>query len=95
MERIDLTTTIWRKVSRYRETFRGLSPWRVGPSQVTHTPIYHRPLSWYVMALRAAGFVVTALDEPEPNDEFVTEEPQGSWIAQIPLHCVIEARKER
>jgi SAM-dependent methyltransferase len=95
VERIDLTTTIWRKVSRYREFFMGLCPWRVGPSQIVHTPAYHRPLSWYFHSFRAAGFVVTMLAEPEPADEFVADEPQGRWIALIPLHCVIEARRDR
>lgn len=86
--------TLWRKVSRYREAFQGWVFWRVGPEEVWQTPGYHRPLSWYVRALRAAGFVVTALEEPEPTEEFLREEsPQGPWISQIPLHCVLEARK--
>jgi GrpB-like predicted nucleotidyltransferase (UPF0157 family) len=33
------------------------------------------------------------LEEPEPTEEFLANSPQGPWIAEIPLHCVIEAWK--
>ena len=95
VERTDFTTTTWRKVSRYCGIFEGSVPWSVGPNEFMHTPVYHRPLSWYVRALRAAGFVILGLEEPEPTEEFLAGAPQGQWIAQIPLHCVIEARKDR
>jgi SAM-dependent methyltransferase len=94
IERMDFTTTVWRKVSRYRERLAGRVPWRAGEEHVGHTPAYHRPLSWYVRTLRAAGFVVTAFEEPEPTEEFLAGSPSGPWIAEIPLHCVIEARKD-
>jgi len=94
VERMDFTTSVWRKVSRYRELFEGVCPWHGPSGQLLHTPIYHRPLSWYVRSLRAAGFVVTALEEPEPTEEFAVGSPQAPWIAQIPLHCAIEARKD-
>ena len=32
-------------------------------------------------------------EEPEPTEEFMAEDPQGAWIEQIPLQCVIEAYK--
>ncbi|HLW48195.1 MAG TPA: class I SAM-dependent methyltransferase [bacterium] len=94
IERIDFTTTVWRKVSRYRECFAGRVPWHDGADHVGHTPAYHRPLSWYVRALRAAEFVLTALEEPEPTGEFLAASSSGPWIAEIPLHCVIEARRD-
>lgn len=94
IERMDFTTTVWRKVSRYREQFAGACPWRSGETDIAHTPAYHRPLSWYIRTLRGAGFVLTAFDEPEPTEEFLAGSPSGPWIAQIPLHCVIEARKD-
>lgn len=94
IERMDFTTTIWRKVRRYRESFAGQVPWRAGEDHVANTPAYHRPLSWYVRTLRTAGFVVTALEEPEPTEEFLAGSPAGPWIAEIPLHCVIEAQRE-
>ncbi|MFQ5838925.1 MAG: class I SAM-dependent methyltransferase [Thermoplasmata archaeon] len=93
IETVGLTTTVWRKVSRYREPFKDWIPWQVGPDQVYETAAYHRPLSWYFRTLRDCGFVVTGLEEPAPTEEFIAGSPQGPWIAQIPLHCVIEARK--
>ena len=54
---------------------------------------YHRPLSWYFRTLRASGMVVAALEEPEPTEELLENSEQGPWIAEIPLHCVIEAWK--
>jgi ubiquinone/menaquinone biosynthesis C-methylase UbiE len=95
IERMDFTTTIWRKVSRYRERFAGRVPWRDGEGPiVAYTTAYHRPLSWYVRTLREAGFVIIALEEPEPTEEFVAASPSGTLIAAIPLHCVIEARRD-
>jgi ubiquinone/menaquinone biosynthesis C-methylase UbiE len=95
IERADFTTTIWRKVRRYRELSAGQVPWRAGDDHIAYTPAYHRPLSWYFRTFRDAGFVITAFDEPEPTDEFLAGSPSGPWIAEIPLHCVIEARKDQ
>ena len=50
---------------------------------------------WYFRTLRAAGMVVAAFEEPEPTEEFLASSEQGSWIAEIPLHCVLEAWKVR
>jgi ubiquinone/menaquinone biosynthesis C-methylase UbiE len=95
VERMDFTTTVWRKVSRYRQHLAGRVPWRGGDDHIIgHTPAYHRPLSWYVGTLRETGFVITAFEEPEPTEEFLAASSSGAWIAEIPLHCVIEARKE-
>jgi SAM-dependent methyltransferase len=95
IERFYPTTTIWRKMSHYRELAMDEMPWPQVPGQVVYTRAYHRPLSWYFRTLRAAGLVVAAFEEPEPTAEFLANEPQGSWIAEIPLHCVIEAWKVR
>ncbi len=86
VERLNYTTTVWRKVSRYREVFGDAVPWNDW-----HIASYHRPLSWYVRTLRAAGFVLTAFEEPEPTAEFLADSPIGPWIAEMPQHCVIEA----
>jgi ubiquinone/menaquinone biosynthesis C-methylase UbiE len=95
IERMEFTTTVWRKVSRYREQLAGEVPWRGGDDRIVgHTPAYHRPLSWYVRTLRHARFVITAFEEPAPTEEFLAGSPSAAWIAEIPLHCVIEARKE-
>lgn len=87
------TTTIWRKMSHYREMAVGEVPWQSVAGQVVYTHAYHRPLSWYVRILRASDLFVAALEEPEPTEEFLTGSPQGPWIAEIPMHCVIEAWK--
>jgi ubiquinone/menaquinone biosynthesis C-methylase UbiE len=88
-------TTVWRKMSRYREITVGDVPWMKVPDQVVYTHAYHRPLFWYFRTLRAAGLVVAALEEPEPTEEFLASSKQGPWIAEIPMHCVIEAWKVR
>lgn len=93
IERIYPRTTIWRKMSHYREVAFDDFPWLRVPGQVVYTRAYHRPLSWYFRVLRAASLVVAALEEPEPTEEFMASEEQGPWIVEIPLHCVIEAWK--
>jgi ubiquinone/menaquinone biosynthesis C-methylase UbiE len=94
VEKVGPNRTVWRKIRRYREPFEHTFYWRLDPDHpddLTYTPAYHRPLSWYVRALRAAGFVITALEEPEPTAEFLAHDDEGALIAEIPLHCVIEA----
>lgn len=93
VERIGFETTVFRKVSRYRRVFEHWITWRGEAGQHWQTLAYHRPLSWYFRALRSAGFVVSAFEEPEPTEEFMAEDPAGAWIEQIPLQCVIEAYK--
>ena len=86
-------TTVWRKMSRYREIEMADTPWEPAPNQTVYTRSYHRPLSWYVRALRDAGMLLAALEEPRPTEELLAKSPQGHWITEIPLHCVIEALK--
>jgi ubiquinone/menaquinone biosynthesis C-methylase UbiE len=93
IEYIYPTTTIWRKMSRYREITVDDLPWLRVPGNVVNTRAFHRPLSWYVRTLRASGLVVAALEEPEPTEELLAKSEQGPWIAEIPLHCLIEAWK--
>ncbi len=94
IEYIYPTTTIWRKISRYREIAVDDLPWRKVPAKVVITPSYHRPLSWYFRTLRSSGMVVAAFEEPEPTEELLlTNDMQAPWIAEIPLHCVFEAWK--
>ena len=93
IENIYPNTTIWRKVSHYREIAVADLPWKRIHGEMVYTHAYHRPLSWYFRTLRASGLVVAALEEPEPTEEFLANSPQGTWIAEIPLHCVIEAWK--
>ncbi len=91
-ERFFSGTKAWRKIEHYRRPLVDDIPWDVGGRTIT-TPGYHRPLSWYARALREAGLLIRALEEPEPTKEFLDASPQGSYMAEIPLHLVIEAVK--
>jgi SAM-dependent methyltransferase len=93
VEKTGFQDTVSREIRRYRDLSEFACLWRVGAGDFRRTPIYHRPLSWYVRALRAAGLAVVALEEPAPTAEFLARDDQGSYIAQIPLHLVIEAIK--
>jgi SAM-dependent methyltransferase len=94
-ERYAYETRVFRKVGRYRELFEHRAEWRPRGRQekVLETPYYHRPLSWYFRALRAAGLAVVAFKEPEPTDEFMAEASLGPYLREVPLHCVVEARR--
>lgn len=85
--------TTWRKMNRYREIAVDEVPWLTIEGQTVSTLTYHRPLSWYFRTLRTNGLFVAALEEPEPTEEFLARSEQGYWIAEIPLHCVLEAWK--
>jgi ubiquinone/menaquinone biosynthesis C-methylase UbiE len=75
IEQISPTTTIWRKMSHYREMTVAEVPWLRVADQVVHTHAYHRPLSWYIRTLHTCGLVVTAFEEPEPTEEFLAASP--------------------
>jgi len=98
VEHAPYVTTRWRKVSRYRAVFDVPFTWKLpsGEEVVTHS--YHRPLSWYFRTLREAGFVVLGLEEPTPTPEFTAGEASDAWpdtplLEQVPLHCILDARK--
>jgi ubiquinone/menaquinone biosynthesis C-methylase UbiE len=93
VERQNYEDTVWRKVRRYREPYEEDVPWRLDDGRFARTRGYHRPLSWYVSVLASAGFRVDAFEEPAPGPDMLRESPQGKWIAEIPLHCVIGAVK--
>jgi ubiquinone/menaquinone biosynthesis C-methylase UbiE len=86
--------TIYRKVTGYREPHSDLYGWDLPDGRTARTRGYHRPLSWYAQELHAAGFVILNLTEPSPTPEFVGRRVMKEWIEQIPLHLVIEARRE-
>lgn len=93
IERMGPETTVWRKIRRYAEPFKGRVHWRGPDREIIYTASYHRPLSWYVRALRSAGLVLTALEEPQPGAEFIAQREDGAWMADVPLHCLVEAHK--
>lgn len=92
VEKTGRMITVFRKVSRYREPFQDAFHWTV-EGTVMHTPFYHRPLSWYFRALAGAGMAVSALEEPAPEPEMLQADNEGAWIAEIPLQCIIDARR--
>jgi ubiquinone/menaquinone biosynthesis C-methylase UbiE len=88
-----LTTTVWRKVSRYRDERRKSVPWDVTEEHRTEwTDAYQRTLSTYARHLRAAGLAITRMEEPVPLPEALRKSPQAAYIAEIPLHLVVEAK---
>ncbi len=92
IEHMEPERTVWRKVSGYAQPFTGMIYWRID-GELVYTKSYHRPLSWYVRALHVAGLVVTALEEPQPPGDFLAADPEGAWMRDVPLHCLIEARR--
>lgn len=83
--------TVYRKVRGYREERASRVPWRVGPRSVVWTESYHRTLSTYSRYLREAGLAIARIEEPSPLPPMLQESPQGRYIAEIPLHLVVEA----
>ncbi|MFZ0831080.1 MAG: class I SAM-dependent methyltransferase [Thermoplasmata archaeon] len=94
---VDVSTappTVFRKVAGYREPHSDTYAWALPDGHTVRTIGYHRPLSWYVKELRSAGFVIVDADEPSPLPGFGSARYQREWVEQIPLHLVIEARRE-
>jgi SAM-dependent methyltransferase len=87
-------TTVYRKVTNYRRPHSDRYVWPRDASVEAVTTGYHRPLSWYAHALRAGGWSIIDLDEPAPLPEFVGRRVQKAWLDEIPLHLVVEARRE-
>jgi len=83
--------TVWRKVSGYRDEGKRLVPWFVSPTRTAWTAAYHRTLSTYSRLLRDAGFTIRRMEEPTPEPEMLEQSPQGRYIAEIPLHLIVEA----
>ncbi len=88
----DGKTSVWRKVRRYREIFAGPIGWS---NKDFYTLTYHRPLQWYFRALHSAGLCVTAFEEPSPTERMLQEDDEAVYVQQIPVQCVMEARKWR
>jgi SAM-dependent methyltransferase len=92
-------TLVYRKVKGYRKQFMGKIPWSLGEDRWMFTRSFHRPLNWYARTLYSNCLAIIALEEPEPNREFVKEEQKkpgdldGAGFLEVPLHLVIEAIK--
>jgi len=83
--------TVWRKVTGYRHEGKRPIPWPVAPDRTVWTDSFHRTLTTYSRYLREVGFVIRRLEEPVPRPEMLEGSPQGRYIAEIPLHLVVEA----
>ena len=82
---------IWRKVHRYREERSVRVPWPIARNETGWTTSYHRTLATYSRLLRDAGLAITRLEEPAPDAEVLAKSPQGPYLAEIPLHLIVEA----
>jgi SAM-dependent methyltransferase len=83
---------VWRKVRQYRHERTVRVPWKISEEETGYTSAYHRTLATYARILREAGLAIVRLEEPFPLPEMILESPQGRFIAEIPLHLVVEAR---
>jgi SAM-dependent methyltransferase len=83
--------TVWRKVRGYRDEGKRPIPWAVPEGRTVWTDAFHRTLSTYSGDLRDSGFVISRLEEPRPLPEMLEGSPQGRYIAEVPLHLVVEA----
>lgn len=83
---------VWRKVRKYRDERTVRVPWKISEEETGYTLAYHRTLATYARILREAGLAIVRLEEPSPLPEMIRGSPQGRFIAEIPLHLVVEAR---
>lgn len=86
--------TVFRKVAGYNLPHSDTYPWPLPDGSSVRTVGYHRSLAWYAKHLRSAGFAIVDMEEPSPQPGFGSSRVQREWVEQIPLHLVIEARRE-
>jgi SAM-dependent methyltransferase len=91
IERPPYVEIISRKVHEYRRERPVRVAWKISETETAYTTSYHRTLATYSRYLRDAGLAILRLAEPAPKPELLRKSPQGRFIAQIPLHLVIEA----
>lgn len=87
------TTVVSRKVRRYREPYEEPASCKVGDGAFQESPGFPRPHSWYVTALGDAGLVVERFEAPAPRPEMFDGRPQAPFVAEVPLHRVLGARR--
>jgi ubiquinone/menaquinone biosynthesis C-methylase UbiE len=86
--------TVYRKVTAYQVLHSDIYDWPLPDGRTVRTIGYHRPLAWYAKELRRAGFVIVDLEEPSPAPEYVAKLVPREWMEQIPMHLIVEARRE-
>jgi SAM-dependent methyltransferase len=85
---------IYRKVTDYQRPHSDRFTWNLAPGEVAQTTGHHRPLGWYAHALRDTGWVIVDRVEPRPTDEYFGNRVQRAWLEEIPMHLVVNARRE-
>jgi len=83
--------SVARKVEGYRHERPVRVAWKISETEMGYTTSYHRTLATYSRYLRDSGLAITRLEEPSPKSEVVRKSSQGPYIAEIPLHLVVEA----
>lgn len=91
VERRPYEESIARKIEGYRRERPVRVPWKISETEMAYTTSYHRTLATYSRYLHDAGLTILRMDEPSPKPELMRRSPQGRFIAEIPLHLVIEA----
>jgi ubiquinone/menaquinone biosynthesis C-methylase UbiE len=88
------TWAVFRKVTAYRQPHEDRYAWNLKDGRTAYTSGHHRPLSWYVKELHRDGFAIVDLEEPSPGPDYGIQKVRQEWLEQIPLHLVVEARRE-
>ncbi len=83
----------YRRIRAYRRPFSEDILWKLENNERKFTKSYHRPLNWYGRILSSKGLAITALEEPEPTEEFLEKEEDSPGFIEVPLHLVFEAIK--
>ena len=91
VERRPYRETVARRVEGYRNERPVRVAWKLSDREMGYTTSYHRTLATYASYLRHAGLAILRLAEPAPEPELIRKSSQGPYIAEIPLHLVVEA----
>jgi ubiquinone/menaquinone biosynthesis C-methylase UbiE len=91
VERHPYHESVARKVEGYRRERPVRVAWKVSETEMAYTTSYHRTLATYSRHLYDVGLAILRMVEPAPKPEILRKSSQGPFIAEIPLHLVIEA----
>ncbi len=84
-------TVVARKVEGYRRERTVRVPWKISEAETAYTTSYHRTLATYSRYLHDAGLGIVRMVEPAPKPEMLRKSDQGPFVAEVPLHLIIEA----
>jgi len=89
-ERRPYHESVARKVEGYRHERPVRVAWKLSEEEMGYTVSYHRTLATYSRYLHNAGLAIVRMAEPLPKPELIRRSSQGRFIAEIPLHLVVE-----